>query len=334
MGLQPHTNLPRHLLVDDLYAFGYDGRLAPPIEDAHSPRPKTAATGAVKPDSRASVDEQVDPGGTELEDTTRSHNVSSDEDAVDLVPWYDEHEGKKSAKVSTPEKKSISPCPKKRSRQESPSPLQPVSPNVKPPSKHPRLSHKHPTTLKEHAPTTASHPTSPTTSPHPSHPSTFQLSPPALLPITRPLRFTPLAHLTGPHATRNRVLDVFAVVASVTSELVKCPGMPDGIHYKRELRVTDPSTPKQVMLSVFVAPESFLPAVGTVALFRSVTTNRWDGGSLNAFGRDCAGREWFVPDPWGVEGCDVLGLRMWWVGKRVEEGVGGEEVEALLLGFG
>ena len=88
------------------------------------------------------------------------------------------------------------------------------------------------------------------------------------------------------------------------------------------------------MLSVFVAPEAFSPAVGTVALFRSVTTNKWDGGSLNAFGRDCEGKEWFLPDPRDVAGCDVLGLRMWWLEKQAEEAVGKQDVEALLPAFG
>ncbi|MCJ1281232.1 hypothetical protein MMC26_000550 [Xylographa opegraphella] len=315
-----------HLLVDDLHAFGHDGRPTPPIEDAVLLKPKDAANTTARDIAEASSDMHSISQEPEPEETTISNNISSDEDAVDLVPWYDEHQGKKSKAILTSEKRPPPPYPTKRTREESPSPLQPVSPNVKQPSKHPHLSHKPASTLADHSTT------SPTTSssPTPHRPSTVHPSPPALLPITRPLRLQPLAHITGARATRNKVVDVFAVVASVTATLVKCPGMPDGIHYKRELRITDPSTPKHVMLSVFVAPHAFLPAVGTVALFRSLTTNRWDSGSLNAFGRDCEGKCWFVPDPWNVPGCDVLGLRMWWLGKRVEEVVGKEDVEALL----
>lgn len=79
------------------------------------------------------------------------------------------------------------------------------------------------------------------------------------------------------------------------------------------------------MLSVFVAPDAFQPAVGTVMLFRSVTTNKWDGGSLNAFGRDCAGRKWCLveEEALAVPGCDVGGLRRWWVERQARE-----EVEA------
>ncbi|MCJ1321711.1 hypothetical protein MMC15_007056 [Xylographa vitiligo] len=322
-----------HLLVNDLHGFGHDGRPTPPIEIAHSLNPNVAAINRAQNTSEATSDEHINSQETDPGETALSSHVSSDEDTVVMVPWYDEHQGKKSSAKSPSEKQAIHAYPKKRRRQESPSPLQTVSPNVKPSAKHPRLSHKQPNTLKEHKNTTTPKPASPTTSQHPPHPFSIQPPPPALLPITRPLRLKPLSHITGPHATRNQVLDIFAVVVSVTATLVKCPGMPDGIHYKRELRITDPSTPKQVMLSVFVTPEAFIPAVGTVALFRSVTTNRWDGGSLNAFGRDCGGREWFVPDPWDVSECDVLGLRMWWVGKRVEEVVGREDVEALLPGF-
>ncbi|MCJ1431116.1 hypothetical protein MMC27_000467 [Xylographa pallens] len=322
-----------HLLVNDLHAIGHDGRPTPPIENTHSLKPKVAAINSVQNISEASSDEHIISQETKPEETTLPKNISSDEDAVDLVPWYNEHQGKNSGPKSLSEKHTIPEYPKKRRRQESASPLLPLSPNVKHLSKHPRLSHKQATTLNQHKHNTIPSSASPTTSLPSPRPSPIHPIPPALIPITRPLRLKPLSHIIGPHATRNKVLDIFAVVASVTATLVKCPGMPDGIHYKRELRIADPSTPKQVMLSVFVAPETFLPAVGTVALFRSVTTNRWDGGSLNAFGRDCGGREWFVPDPWGVPGCDVLGLRMWWLEKRVEEVVGGEDVEALLPAF-
>ena len=331
--LSRDTNMFRHLLVNDLHATGHDGRPTPPIENAHSLMPNVAAINKAQKNSEASSDEHTISQETGHEETTISNIVSSDEDAVDLVPWYSEHQSTKSETKSPPKKHTIPGYPKKRRRQESASPLQLLSPNVKHLSKHPRLSHKQATTLNQQEQNTITHPPSFTTSHHTPSPTVLHRFPPALLPISRPLRLKPLSHITGPHATRNKVLDIFAVVASVTTTLVKCPGMPDGIHYKRELRITDPSTPKRVMLSVFVAPETFLPAVGTVALFRSVTTNRWDGGSLNAFGRDCGGREWFVPDPWGVPGCDVLGLRMWWLEKRVEEGVGGEDVEALLPAF-
>ncbi|MCJ1405362.1 hypothetical protein MMC11_008589 [Xylographa trunciseda] len=318
-----------HLLVDDLYAYGHDGRPKPSIEDARLKERRAAATSTYQRVLEAPSDEQIASKERVAEEATSSDNASSDEDPVDLVPWYDEQSEHKPAAVAVPEIHVESANRSKRRRHESPSPLQPVSPNVKHPPKHPRLSPKQSTTThKPHNHLATSHPTSPTTLHHPFG------NPPALLPITRPLRLKPLSHLTGPHATRNQVLDVFAAVASVTATLLKCPGMPAGTHYKRELRLADPSTPKLVMLSVFVAPHAFIPPVGTVALFRSVTTNPWDGGSLNAFARDCEGRQWFVPAPRDVPGCDVLGLRMWWLERQAERAVGRQDVEALLPGFG
>ena len=79
----------------------------------------------------------------------------------------------------------------------------------------------------------------------------------------------------------------------------------------------DPSTSKKVQLTVFVDAEEFLPKVGTVALFRSVTTHEWDGGSLKAYPRDCKGKEWYVPWPWGVEGCDVRAMKHWWEARAL-----------------
>ncbi len=137
----------------------------------------------------------------------------------------------------------------------------------------------------------------------------------ALLPINRPLNICPLGSLTGQNATRNKVQDVFAVICSVEESVVKPPkGMP----LKRDIRIMDPSTDKKVLVSVFVDPETFKPAVGTVALFRSLTTHEWDRGMLNVYANMCAGRAWFLKDPVGVDGCDVKALKEWWESKKSE----------------
>lgn len=135
----------------------------------------------------------------------------------------------------------------------------------------------------------------------------------SLLPIKRPLRIRSLDSLTGLHATRNKVHDVFAVICSVDESVIKPAAMP----LKRDIRIMDRSTDKKVLVSVFVDPVNFKPAVGTVALFRSLTTHEWDRGMLNIYPQQCAGREWFVEDPIGVEECDVVGLRQWW-GKKMD----------------
>ena len=84
------------------------------------------------------------------------------------------------------------------------------------------------------------------------------------------------------------------------------------------MRIVDPSTSKRVLVSVFVNPINFKPSVGTIALFRSLTTHEWDRGMLNAYPQQCEGKDWFIIDPIGVEGCDVPGLRNWWTLKCAE----------------
>jgi len=135
--------------------------------------------------------------------------------------------------------------------------------------------------------------------------------------ITRPLKLTPLSKLIGPKATRNRVHDVFAIICSVEQNVVKRKDLPP----QRDLRIMDTSSLKKVQLTVFVDAENFNPPVGTVALFRSVTTHEWNGGSLKAYPRDCAGRKWFIPHPGKVEGCDADALRAHWLQSLAEEDI-------------
>ena len=138
-----------------------------------------------------------------------------------------------------------------------------------------------------------------------------------LLAIKRPLRVCPLVSLTGRNATRNKVHDVFAIVCSVQESVVKPPkNMPR----KRDIRIMDPSTDKKVLVSVFVDPDNFQPTVGTIALFRNLTTHEWDSGMLNVYHDKCAGRVWFIKDPVEVEGCDVNALKEWWERKKSEIG--------------
>lgn len=135
-----------------------------------------------------------------------------------------------------------------------------------------------------------------------------------LEPIERPLNIIPLSKLRG-YPRRNDIYDVFVVIQSVSNEVIKRSRMPA----KRDLRIVDPSTDKKVLLSIFVDPEKFVPAVGTVALIRSVTTHEWDGGMINVYPKQCDGKQWFLPDPVGVPGCDVERMREWWVKKQAEE---------------
>lgn len=136
-----------------------------------------------------------------------------------------------------------------------------------------------------------------------------------LLAIKTPLRICTLDSLTGRNATRNKVHDVFAIVCSVQESVVKPPkNMPR----KRDIRIMDPSTDKKVLVSIFVDPDNFKPTVGTVALFRNLTTHEWDSGMLNVYHDKCAGKAWFIKDPVDVEGCDVKVLKEWWEKKNLE----------------
>ena len=131
---------------------------------------------------------------------------------------------------------------------------------------------------------------------------------PALRPITRPFKVMPLASLVGSRATRNRIVDVVGIIVDVSSSLTQRPKMPD----QRDLRIMDPSTTKRVQLTVFVDAANFKPAIGTVALFRSVTTHEWNGGSLKAYPRDCEGKDWYFPNP-ELEGLEADEFRAWWL---------------------
>ena len=136
-----------------------------------------------------------------------------------------------------------------------------------------------------------------------------------LLAIGQPLRITPMCQITGSGASQNKVYDVFAVICSINDKVIKRIG----IDAHRDIRIMDTSTTKKVSLSVFVEPDRFTPAVGTVALFRRVTTHKWDGGSLNAYANRCKGRKWFIPNPINVEGCDCNALRELWRTMQAEE---------------
>ncbi|KAL8707201.1 MAG: hypothetical protein Q9220_007734 [cf. Caloplaca sp. 1 TL-2023] len=137
----------------------------------------------------------------------------------------------------------------------------------------------------------------------------------ALLVRFQSLPTTPLVAITGPNKRRNTHHDVLALVIHVSTDLVQRPGMPP----KRELRVMDISTMKKVYLSVFADPENFKPETGTVALFKSLTTHDYDGGSLNAYAKDCNNLDWFIPDPPGFENGEVAQLKDCWARLQYSE---------------
>ncbi|EEH39059.1 hypothetical protein PAAG_01521 [Paracoccidioides lutzii Pb01] len=164
-------------------------------------------------------------------------------------------------------------------------------------------------------------------------PRPFKL-PGILKPINRPLNLLTLSQLLHPPKPlpkRNYLCDILAVISWISPTIVKRPHMPP----KRDLRIMDPSLEDHqqrtgVSVSVFVNAVTFNPPVGTVGLFRNLKTHEWEGVSLNAYEKDCLGREWFVSERgklreiMEVNRCrgrfDVRGLEGWWRGRCKDGG--------------
>ncbi|KAL8803344.1 MAG: hypothetical protein Q9182_003232 [Xanthomendoza sp. 2 TL-2023] len=140
----------------------------------------------------------------------------------------------------------------------------------------------------------------------------------ALLVRLESLPTTPLVAITGPNKRRNTRHDILALIISVSPDIIKRNGMPP----KRDLRIMDISTTKKVLLSVFARAEDFQPEPGTVALLKHLTTHDYDGGSLNAYAKDCSSPDWFVVDPPGFENGEVAQLKDCWARLQYSEKVG------------
>ncbi|KAI4140226.1 MAG: hypothetical protein L6R39_005893 [Caloplaca ligustica] len=147
----------------------------------------------------------------------------------------------------------------------------------------------------------------------------------ALLIKYQSLPTTPLIAITGLNKRRNTHHDVLALIISVSPETVKRASMPP----KRDLQIMDTSTIKKVSLSVFINAESFKPEPGTVALFKNLTTHDYDGGSLNAYAKDCEGRDWCIPDPPGFANGEVAQLKDCWARLQFSEQVAREQSDSL-----
>ena len=247
------------------------------------------------------------------ENLPASEDTLSDTDAVDLVSWYNNSKFADKSPEGEDNRKEYKR--KKRKFDEIKSPLRPVDVNASPrPTKSRKSSQTQSPARARNVSRFQERRQSESTS----------VSSRPLLPVLRPLRVTPLADVTGLKASRNKIKDICAVVYSVDPKTMKRKG---GSDILRQLRLIDRSTKKKVLFSTFIDPTDFMPSPGTVALFRSVTTHEWDGGSLNAYHRDCGGRDWFIPDPVGVPGCDVEGLRVLWKEFSALESIDTETIE-------
>lgn len=144
---------------------------------------------------------------------------------------------------------------------------------------------------------------------HPSYSATGSL-PWVSDDLTRPLKLTPLKSIPNLPYKQNWVVNVLAVVASLSD--VESASLPP--YKQRTGRLVDPSTSKQVHLTVFLSPDDFTPKVGSVVLLLGVKNHRFDGGSLKKYGNEKVSDDskWWFENPSDIEWCDVAGLRKWW----------------------
>lgn len=128
--------------------------------------------------------------------------------------------------------------------------------------------------------------------------------------LSKPVKLTPLKSIPNLPYKQNWVVNILAIVASLSE--VEAATLPP--FKQRTARLADPSTSKQVLLTVFLDPDGFTPAVESVVLLLGVKNHRFDGGSLKKYGNEISeeGSRWWFEDPRAVEWCDVDGLKKWW----------------------
>lgn len=125
-------------------------------------------------------------------------------------------------------------------------------------------------------------------------------------PIKSPFNLSTLASVTGPNATRNKQVNILAMIDYVSSSTVK----PTTAPLKRDVRLVDPTTDKKVTLSVFIDPVNFVPKVYDIILFRDLTTHDFSGGNLNAYPKKCRGKEWYLCNPYEIDECDMEAMEV------------------------
>ncbi|KAI0452884.1 hypothetical protein F5B21DRAFT_316786 [Xylaria acuta] len=133
---------------------------------------------------------------------------------------------------------------------------------------------------------------------------------------SRPLKLTKLRSIPNLPYKQNWSVNVLCVVSAISD--VEPAGIPP--YTQRQARLTDPSTDKQVLLTVFLDPHLFNPQVGSVVLLFGVKNHRFDGGSLKKYASDRpkTGENWWYENPTQFTWCDVDGLRQWWAQTEIQ----------------
>ncbi|KAI6087442.1 hypothetical protein F4821DRAFT_236490 [Hypoxylon rubiginosum] len=132
----------------------------------------------------------------------------------------------------------------------------------------------------------------------------------SILDSGKPLKLTKLRSIPNLPYKQNWSVNTLAVISAISD--LEPSGLPP--YSQRQARLADPSTDKHVLLTVFLDPEQFAPAVGSVVLLIGVKNHRFDGGSLKKYVSDQpkSGYNWWYENPTQFQWCDVEGLRRWW----------------------
>ncbi|KAL8282549.1 hypothetical protein RB600_005816 [Gaeumannomyces tritici] len=136
--------------------------------------------------------------------------------------------------------------------------------------------------------------------------------------LSHPLKLTPLRAIPLLPFKQNWMVNVLAVVAELSGPE---PSLLPPSYAQRTARLADPSTPKHVLLTVFLDPDGFAPSPGAAVLLLGVKNHRFDGGSLKKYASDRPrdGGPWWLEAPRHLPWCDVAGLEAWWAAMAEEE---------------
>ncbi|KAI1811219.1 hypothetical protein GGS20DRAFT_124833 [Poronia punctata] len=128
---------------------------------------------------------------------------------------------------------------------------------------------------------------------------------------TKPLKLTGLRSIPNLPYKQNWSVNVLCVISAISD--LEPAGIPP--YTQKQARLTDPSTDKHVLLTVFLDPQLFNPRVGSVVLLLGVKNHRFDGGSLKKYESDRQkhGDKWWYENPVQFDWCDVDSLHQWWM---------------------
>lgn len=130
----------------------------------------------------------------------------------------------------------------------------------------------------------------------------------ALNDLQTPLKLTTLRSIPNLPYQQNWSCNVLAIMTYLSP--VEASNLPP--YKQRTARIADPSTSKQVHLTVFLDPEEFTPTVGNAVLLTGVKNHKYDGGSLKKYASDKMRGKWWIEDPRELKWCDVQGIKAWW----------------------